>query len=83
MFAQGEILTGVAQQAILIPSGAVYRGATPASDSYVFVVDAARRRGAAGPPRPGTDGKLEITDGLKPGDAAVAEQQIELADGVR
>jgi multidrug efflux pump subunit AcrA (membrane-fusion protein) len=30
-----------------------------------------------------TDGKLEITDGLKPGDLLIAEQRIELADGVR
>jgi hypothetical protein len=28
-------------------------------------------------------GKLEIVDGLKPGDALIAEQSIEIAQGVR
>jgi membrane fusion protein (multidrug efflux system) len=81
MFAQGEILTGVQQRAIVVPAGAVYRGSGTA-DSYVFVVDggkAARR-----PVRTAreTDGKLEVTEGLKAGDLLVAEQKIELADGV-
>ena len=30
-----------------------------------------------------TDSKLEITEGLKPGDLLVAEQKVELAEGVR
>jgi len=83
MFVEGEILTGVAQQAILVPSGAVYRSATPGQDSYVFVVDggkAARRPVQLGRE---TDSRLEITSGLKPGEALVAEQRIELAEGVR
>ena len=83
MFVEGEILTGVAQQAILVPSGAVYRSATPGQDSYVFVVDGgkvARRPVQLGRE---TDSRLEITSGLKPGEALVAEQRIELAEGVR
>jgi RND family efflux transporter MFP subunit len=83
MFVEGEIQTGVAQQAVVVPAGAVYRSATPGQDSYVFVVDggkAARRPVQLGRE---TDNQLEITSGLKAGDTLVAEQRIELADGVR
>jgi membrane fusion protein (multidrug efflux system) len=83
MFAQGEILTGVQQQAVVIPAVAVYRGAGAGAESYVFVADngkASRRVVRVGRE---TDGKLEITEGLKPGDLLVAEQRIELADGVK
>jgi membrane fusion protein, multidrug efflux system len=83
MFVEGEILTGVAQQAVAVPAAAVYRSATPGQDSYVFVVDggkAARRPVQLGREM---DNRLEITSGLKPGDALVAEQRIELAEGVR
>jgi len=83
MFVEGAIQTGVQQQAILVPAGAVYRSATPGQDSYVFVVDGgkvARRPVHLGRE---TDNQLEITSGLKPGDALVAEQRIELAEGVR
>jgi len=83
MFAEGEILTGVQQRAIVIPSSAVYRSEGTLEGSYVFVVEngIAVRRGV----RIGreTDSKLEITEGLKPGDLLVAEQRIELAEGVR
>jgi RND family efflux transporter MFP subunit len=83
MFVDGEIQTGVAQQAIMVPAGAVYRSATPGQDSYVFVVDGgkvARRPVQLGRE---ADNRLEITSGLKPGDSLVAEQRIELAEGVR
>ena len=83
MFAQGEILAGVQQQAIVVPAAAVYRGAGGAVEAYVFVAEngkAVRRAVRVGRE---TDGKLEITDGLKPGDLLIAEQRIELADGVR
>jgi len=83
MFAEGEIQTGVAQQAIMVPAGAVYRSAAAGQDSYVFVVDgdkAARRPVQLGRE---ADNRLEITSGLKPGDSLVAEQRIELAEGVR
>ena len=83
MFVEGEIQTGVAQQAIMVPAGAVYRSAAPGQDSYVFVVDgdkAARRPVQLGRE---ADNRLEITSGLKPGDSLVAEQRIELAEGVR
>jgi RND family efflux transporter MFP subunit len=83
MFVEGEIQTGVAQQAVVVPAGAVYRSATPGQDSYVFLVDggkAVRRSVQLGRE---TDNRLEITSGLKPGDALIAEQRIELAEGVR
>ena len=84
MFAEGEILTGVQQQRHRdsrrgglsrrgdrgrVPTCLWWRTARPS------------RRGV----RIGreTDSKLEITDGLKPGDLLVAEQRIELAEGVR
>ncbi len=83
MFAEGEILTGVQQRAIVIPGGAVYRNDGSAKESYVFVVEnnkAVRRNVRLGREQ---DSSLEITEGLKPGDILVAEQRIELAEGVR
>ena len=83
MFAEGEILIGVEPQAIVVPAGAVYRGVGTAQESYVFVVvdGKALRRGV----RIGReqDSRLEIAEGLKPGDLLVTEQRIELAEGVR
>lgn len=83
MFAEGEILTGVRQRAIVIPLAAVYRSEGTSEGSHVFVVENGKavRRGV----RIGreTDAKLEIVTGLKPGDLLVAEQKIELAEGVR
>jgi len=83
MFAQGEILTGVIPQAIVIPSTAVYREDRTATESTVFVVEngkARRRSVRIGRER---NGELEILAGLKPGDLLITEQSIELADGVR
>jgi RND family efflux transporter MFP subunit len=82
MFAQGEILTGVEQQAIIIPAPAVYRDDRSAKESFVFVVEdnkAVRRPVRIGRER---DSELEIVTGLKPGDLLIAEQSIELAEGV-
>jgi RND family efflux transporter MFP subunit len=82
MFAQGEILTGAAIQAITIPSTAVYREDRAAKDSYVYVVEngkAARRAVRIGRER---NGELEIIEGLKPGDLLITEQSIQLAEGV-
>lgn len=83
MFAQGEILTGVRQNTIVLPSAAVYRGAAAGQDSYVFIVEdgkAVRRTVELGRE---TDGRLEIVSGLKPGELVIAEQRLELAGGVR
>ncbi|HVX67420.1 MAG TPA: efflux RND transporter periplasmic adaptor subunit [Bryobacteraceae bacterium] len=83
MFAQGEILTGVEAQAIVIPAVAVYRDDHASKQSHVFVVDngkAARREVRIGREQGST---LEITDGLRPGELLIAEQSIEVAEGVR
>jgi RND family efflux transporter MFP subunit len=83
MFAEGEILTGANARAIVIPAAAVYRDDRSASAAYVFVaVDgkASRRTVRVGRER---DGKLEILDGLNAGDTLIAEQSIEIAEGVR
>ena len=83
MFAQGEIQTGVDRSAIVVPSNAVYRDDRSAKSAYVFVVlegKAARRDVRIGRDR---DSKLEIVEGLKPGDRLIAEQSIEIAEGVR
>ncbi len=83
MFAQGEILTGVVAEAVVIPAAAVYRDDHSSKSSYVFVVEngkAVRRAVKIGRERNGT---LEIVDGLRPGDALIIEQSIEVAEGVR
>ncbi len=83
MFAQGAILTGVNQKAIVIPAAAVYRDDRTAKSSYVFVVEngtAQRRNVRIGRER---DSAVEIVEGLKPGDVVVAQQSIEIAEGVR
>ncbi len=83
MFAEGEIRTGTATEAIVIPSQAVYRDDRSAKSSYVFVAEgskAVKRAVRIGRER---DSKLEIIEGLNPGDLLVAEQSIELAEGVR
>jgi len=82
MFAQGEILTGVDASAIIIPSSAVYRDDRSAKSAYVFLLQdgkAARRDVRLGRER---DSKLEVVEGLKPGDRVVSEQSIEIAEGV-
>lgn len=83
MFAQGEILTGVNAKAVVIPAAAVYRDDRSAKSSYVFVLQqgkACRRNIRIGHER---DSQLEIVDGLRPGDQLIAEQNIEIAEGVR
>jgi RND family efflux transporter MFP subunit len=83
MFVEGDILTGVQQQAVVVPAIAVYRGDGTTVPPHVFVAEngkAVQRTIRLGRE---TDGRLEIVEGLKPGDALVAEQRIELADGVR
>lgn len=83
MFAQGEIQTGVDAAAIVVPSNAVYRDDRSVRSAYVFVIldgKAARRDVRVGRER---DSRLEIVEGLKPGDRLVAEQSIEVAEGVR
>jgi RND family efflux transporter MFP subunit len=83
MFAEGEILTGISAGAIAVPSSAVYRDDRSATSAYVFVVEdgkACRRAVRVGAQ---WDSRLQITQGLRPGEQLVAEQSIEIAEGVR
>ena len=83
MFGQGEILTGSNAQAIVIPAAAVYRDDRTSKSSYVFVVQegkATRRNIRIGRER---DATLEVLEGLKAGETLVAEQSVEIAEGVR
>lgn len=83
MFAEGQILTGVSAGAIVVPAASVYRDDRSAKSAYVFVVEngrACRRNIRIGHER---DSSLEIVQGLVPGDRVIAEQNIEIADGVR
>ena len=83
MFAEGEILTGIIASAIVIPAAAVYREDRSTKSSYVFVVEdgkACRRNVRIGHER---DSRLEIIEGLRPDEQLVAEQNIEIAEGVR
>jgi RND family efflux transporter MFP subunit len=82
MFAEGEIVTGVNANAVVIPASAVYRDDRSAKSSYVFVLEdgkACRRDVRIGHER---DAKLEIVEGLRPGEQLVAEQNIAIAEGV-
>ena len=68
----------------MIPAAAVYRDDGSGQDSYVFVVEngkAVRRAVRIG--RETRQRSWKSLDGLKPGDVLVAEQSIELAEGVR
>ncbi|HWQ57057.1 MAG TPA: efflux RND transporter periplasmic adaptor subunit [Bryobacteraceae bacterium] len=83
MFAQGEILTGVQANALIIPGSAIYRDDRASRDAHVFLAEngrAVRRQVKVGRER---DLQVEIVQGLKPGDLLVAEQSIEIAEGVR
>ncbi len=82
MFAEGEIITGLRRDAVLAPVEAVYRSSGSGAEAYVFVVDNGkvfRRQVRLGRE---TDGRVEVLSGLKPAELLVAEQRIELADGV-
>jgi RND family efflux transporter MFP subunit len=83
MFGEGEILTGNVQSALVVPADAVYREDRSAKNSYVFVLEkgaAVKRAVRIGQER-GT--RLEIVEGLRAGDRVIAEQNIQIAEGVR
>jgi len=83
MFAQGEIVTGVEEDAIVIPASAIYRNDGSAEGSYVFVVNGSSARRREIRIARETDSSVVVADGLAPGDLLITEQSIELADGVR
>ncbi|MBI4906046.1 MAG: efflux RND transporter periplasmic adaptor subunit [Acidobacteria bacterium] len=88
LFAEGEILTGSAANAILVPIAAVYRDDRSSKQAYLFVVmqnkgepaKAFRRAIRIGAEK---DNLLQVLEGLQAGEVVVAEQSIEVADGVR
>jgi RND family efflux transporter MFP subunit len=82
MFVQGQILTGVTKAAVVIPASAVYRDDRSAKATFVYLVKdnkAARQDVLIGRER---GSELEIAEGLRQGDLLIAEQSIEVADGV-
>jgi RND family efflux transporter MFP subunit len=83
MFAQGEILVGTQQDAIVVPAGAVYRDDRAAKEAFVYLVDqhkAVKRAIRIGREK---ESALEVVNGLRAGEVLIAEQSIEIADGVR
>jgi membrane fusion protein (multidrug efflux system) len=82
MFSEGEIQTGVEAQAVVVPLAAVYRDDQSSHKSFVFVAangKAARRDITLGRER---DGLVQVLEGLHRGDRLIAEQSIEIAEGV-
>ncbi len=80
MFVKGRLVTGVKPGAIVVPRDAVWRRV--GQPAHVFVVEenqARRREVKLGTEMPE---EIEIASGLSPGDAVVAEQNLELAEGV-
>jgi RND family efflux transporter MFP subunit len=80
MFAKGRIITGTRPSTVVIPADAVWRRA--GQPSYVYLVDqnrARRREVKLGLEQPQG---FEIASGLNDGEVVVAEQNLELADGV-
>lgn len=83
MFAQGEILTGEAANAVMIPAAALYRDDRSARTASVFVLEggkACRRAVRVGPEQ---ESKIQVIEGLRPGERLIAEQSIEISEGVR
>jgi membrane fusion protein (multidrug efflux system) len=81
MFVKGDIVTGTKPAALVVPMSALWRrvGQPP----FVFVVEqncARQREVQIGVEQPQG---VEIAGGLAPGDLVVAEQNLELADGMR
>jgi RND family efflux transporter MFP subunit len=80
MFVKGGIVTGVIPAAIVVPLDAVWRRV--GQPAHVFVIEqnqARRREVKLGIELPE---EIEIAGGLNPGDVVVAEQNLELAEGV-
>ncbi len=80
MFVKGRIITGTKPSTLMIPAEAVWR--RPGQPAFLYVVDQnrARRREV----KLGIEQAqgFEITSGLTAGEVVVAEQNLELADGV-
>jgi len=80
MFVKGRIVTGVKPAAMVVPPDAVWRRVGQPPFVYVAEQNRARRREVKlGLEQPQA---IEVTAGLRAGDLVVAEQSLELADGV-
>jgi membrane fusion protein (multidrug efflux system) len=80
MFVKGRIITGVKPTALVVPPDAVWRRVGQPAFVYVVEQNRARRREVKlGLEQPQT---IEVSAGLRAGDLVVAEQSLELADGV-
>jgi len=80
MFVKGVVVTGMKPAALVVPVSALWRRA--GQPPFVFVVEqnrARRREVKTGLEQPQV---VEITSGLSPGELVVAEQNLELAEGV-
>jgi RND family efflux transporter MFP subunit len=81
MFVKGRIITGIKPSAIVIPVDAVWRRSGQAAYIYVVVNNEAKKREV----KTGQEDadSIEITSGLARGETVVAEQNLELAEGVK
>jgi multidrug efflux pump subunit AcrA (membrane-fusion protein) len=83
MFAEGKILTGIQKSAIVIPTACVYRDDRGTGEGSVFIVEngvAVRRKLNLGREY---NGSVEVLAGLHENEVLIAEQSLELAEGVR
>ncbi len=81
MFVKGRIITGIKPSAIVIPVDAVWRRSGQAAYIYVVVNNEAKKREV----KTGQEDadSIEITSGLARGETVVAEQNLELAEGIK
>jgi RND family efflux transporter MFP subunit len=80
MFVKGRIITGVKPAAMVVPPDAIWHRVGQPSFLYVVEQNRARRREVKlGLEQPQA---IEVTTGLRAGDLVVAEQSLELAEGV-
>ena len=81
MFVKGRIIIGRKSNALIAPADALWRRAGQPPFVYVVDHDLARRQEVKlGIEQPNS---VEIVEGLKAGESVVAEQSLELAEGVR
>ncbi len=80
MFAKGKIVTGTTPDSVVVPFTALWRRSGQPPFVYVVEQNKARKREV----RMGQEaaGGIEILAGLKPGETVVADQNLELAEGV-
>ncbi|MBZ5564568.1 MAG: efflux RND transporter periplasmic adaptor subunit [Acidobacteriia bacterium] len=80
MFAKGAVITGTKPAALVVPVNALWRrtGQSP----FVYVIDGSRARRREVETGLEQSQGIEIARGINPGDMVIAEQNLELGDGV-